>query len=120
MIKRGTKRGSKRQLAPLLVIVGGLALLVIGWWWGNRPSPADIEQQAGGGEVSFSSADVVRVSLAEAKAGYDDDSVLMVDVRCEAAYLNGHIPGAVLMPTSEVNSRYRELPKDKLLYLYCT
>ena len=45
------------------------------------------------------------------------DSFLLVDVRIGA--LPTRIPGAVCIPEPELPSRMGELPKDKLLVLYC-
>lgn len=44
-----------------------------------------------------------------------DDSYLLVDMRSEIAYSNGHIPQAVLL--SENSDK---LPKDKTIIIYCT
>ena len=48
------------------------------------------------------------------------DSIWIVDVRSEKAYLNGHIPTARSFPYVTIMSRLNEIPKDKYLILYCT
>lgn len=115
------KRSKKRSgtVTPILV-VGGLVLVLVVLWLASRSSSPDAARQAEIAEAAGPYPQVERVSLAEAKAGFDDNSVLIVDVRSETEYLAGHIPGAVLMPSSEMSSRHQELPQDKLLYLYCT
>ena len=45
------------------------------------------------------------------------DSLLIVDVRIGS--VPTRIPGAVIIPEPEVITRMGELPKDKLLVLYC-
>jgi len=112
--KKRSSRQSRSQFTPLLVVGGGLVLVAVALWLAMRPSSTDIAEQTGG------PTKVERVSLADAKAGFDNNSVLMIDVRSETDYLAAHIPGAVLIPSSEIAARYQELPKDKLLYLYCT
>jgi len=48
------------------------------------------------------------------------DSIWIVDVRSEKAYLNGHIPTARSFPYGTITGRLNEIPKDKYLILYCT
>ena len=45
------------------------------------------------------------------------ESFLIVDVRIGS--VSNRIPGAVSIPEPEISSRMGELPKDKLLILYC-
>lgn len=48
------------------------------------------------------------------------DSIWIIDVRSEKAYLNGHIPTAKSFPSGTITDRLNEIPKDKYLILYCT
>lgn len=48
------------------------------------------------------------------------DSIWIIDVRSEKAYLNGHIPSAKSFPSGTITNRLNEIPKDKYLILYCT
>ena len=48
------------------------------------------------------------------------DSIWIIDVRSEKAYLNGHIPTAKSFPSENIMSRLNEIPKDKYLIIYCT
>lgn len=52
---------------------------------------------------------------------YGDQEVLFLDVREEYEYEAGHIPGSWLMPFSSgvLQEKYTELPKDKLILVYC-
>ncbi len=45
--------------------------------------------------------------------------LLVVDVREKEEYDQGHIDGTQLMPTSEFQERFTELPKDKPIVLVC-
>jgi NADPH-dependent 2,4-dienoyl-CoA reductase/sulfur reductase-like enzyme/rhodanese-related sulfurtransferase len=49
----------------------------------------------------------------------DADGVVVVDVREPDEYAAGHIPGARNLPLSVLRKRYRELPRDRALTLYC-
>jgi NADPH-dependent 2,4-dienoyl-CoA reductase/sulfur reductase-like enzyme/rhodanese-related sulfurtransferase len=44
---------------------------------------------------------------------------VLVDVREPEEYARGHIPGARNLPLSVLRQRYRELPTDRQLSLYC-
>ncbi len=48
------------------------------------------------------------------------DSIWILDVRSEKAYLNGHIPTAKSFPSANIMSRLNEIPKDNYLIIYCT
>jgi rhodanese-related sulfurtransferase len=53
--------------------------------------------------------------LIDAKA----DSYVLVDVRDEAEFSEGHIPGAINIPAETFASRSEVLPKDKKVIVYC-
>lgn len=48
------------------------------------------------------------------------DSIWIVDVRSEKAFINGHIPTAKSFPSGTIMDRLNEIPKEKYLILYCT
>lgn len=63
-----------------------------------------------------------KISPAEAKAIMDDGSPhIVLDVRTADEYGQGHIPGAILIPDTELASRAEaELPnKDETILVYC-
>lgn len=62
-----------------------------------------------------------RMTMDEFKALYDDPAKrpFIVDVRPQAAYVEGHIAGAVSIPEAEVDVRIAEFPKDRLIVAYC-
>ena len=47
------------------------------------------------------------------------DRVTVLDTRTQAEYDAWHIPGAVLMPYTELRERLDEVPRDKPVYTYC-
>ncbi len=64
--------------------------------------------------------EVPRVSLVDAKAQYDANTAIFVDVRSTDEYETSRIPGAVSLPLDELQANYQELPTDALIFLYCT
>jgi len=61
-----------------------------------------------------------RVSLADAKAAFDAEEALFVDVRSSGEYLESRIPGSVLIPLSEIAGNEPKVDKGALIYTYCT
>ncbi len=47
------------------------------------------------------------------------DDVVIVDVREDWEYAEGHVPGAVLIPLGELSARLDEIPKDKTVVAVC-
>jgi rhodanese-related sulfurtransferase len=47
------------------------------------------------------------------------EDIFIVDVRSPHPRVAWRIPGSVVIPASEMQARYAELPKDKLILLYC-
>jgi len=50
---------------------------------------------------------------------HSEKDYLLVDVRQPAEYREGHIPGAVILPLMELESKLFELPADRDLVFYC-
>jgi 3-mercaptopyruvate sulfurtransferase SseA len=107
---------NRKNPFPWLVIGGGVLLLlaVIAYAMINRPAAAVVTPTPGSLEQ------VQRVSLEEAKAAYDAKSAVFLDVRDGSSYAAGHIPGAVLMPVSELANRSGELNPKSWIIPYCT
>ena len=63
---------------------------------------------------------VERVSAADAKAAVDAGEALLVDVRHVASYRRSHAAGAVHLYPDQVVTRWKELPREKVIITYCT
>jgi len=59
------------------------------------------------------------VSLKELQQRIDNNEVLVLDVRPNEEYEEGHIPGAISIPTGQLEQRIEDLPKDKQIVAYC-
>ncbi|MEW6239310.1 MAG: rhodanese-like domain-containing protein [Chloroflexota bacterium] len=71
-------------------------------------------------EPQVSEDEAPRISLDEARAAFDSGAAVFVDVRSEAAYAEGHIPGALSIPLAELESRLDELDPAQWIITYCT
>ena len=64
----------------------------------------------------------VNITAAEAKQIMDtEEDYIILDVRTQEEYDQGHIPGAILIPDTEVEVTAEEVltDKDQLLLVYC-
>lgn len=64
--------------------------------------------------------DVPRITLEDAKKDFDKGGVLFIDTRAEAAYKTEHIKGAISVPAETIESRYKDIPKNKKIIAYCS
>ena len=72
------------------------------------------------GQIDTTYADgIPRITIREFES-LKPGEVFVVDVRNQAAYDQGHIPGAKLIPVGEVATRIGEFPKDKKIVTYCS
>jgi rhodanese-related sulfurtransferase len=55
----------------------------------------------------------------QGKALIDKGAVFLLDVRTVGEYQQGHLKGAVLIPTGELEKRLMEVPRDKPVLIYC-
>lgn len=67
------------------------------------------------GGVRLLTADALRAQMAK----WDEEAYLLVDVRQPLEYTHGHIPGATLIPLTELQSKVFDLPSDRELVFYC-
>lgn len=61
-----------------------------------------------------------RITIPELEALMKNNEVFLVDVRTQAAYDTGHIPGSKLIPSGEILNHINELPRDKMIVTYCS
>lgn len=61
----------------------------------------------------------VDVSVQQGKEMIDSGEVFIMDVRTQEEYDEGHIMGSTLIPVDELDSRLKELPRDKKILVYC-
>lgn len=61
-----------------------------------------------------------RITAEELHKLWQKNEVLIVDTRNEPSFKQGHIRGAILIPSSEFAGRADELPKNRMIVTYCT
>ena len=60
-----------------------------------------------------------RVKREEAMRLVRAEKAVYIDVRSKDSYDEGHLPGALSFPLSEIPTRLKELPLKKFLITYC-
>jgi len=107
---------TRKNPFPWMLIGGGVLLILAGMVWVvlNQP-PAPIKTP-----TPDSVEQVKRVSLVDAKAAYDAGTSVFIDVRDSNSYNVSHIPGALLIPVSDLTSHLSELNPSSWIITYCT
>ena len=88
-------------------------------------SDAEVDGSTGASVVADASSDgnsaVTIICGTEAKEIYEyNDSVILLDVRNQDEFDEISIPGSILIPVDELESRLSELPdKDTVIIVYC-
>jgi rhodanese-related sulfurtransferase/DNA-binding transcriptional ArsR family regulator len=78
---------------------------------------AEVEQAAR--EYLGTREEMEPISLRELRRRLSKGDITLIDVRPEAEYRAGHIPGALSMPVDQLGRRYREIPKHREVIAYC-
>ena len=106
-------KSMKLMMLAALVVV----LAACGGPAASAPAPAG----AGAAEVAVVDlAGLPRDLDAATTASLDArDDVVLIDVREQDEWDAGHIAGATLIPSSQLQSRWQEIPTDKTVIVYC-
>jgi hypothetical protein len=102
------KINSKKILFILVVSVALIAAVLTAC----APTSPQVEPE--------SPSEVQRVSIEDSKAAFDSGEAVFLDVRSKSSYAANHIPGALSMPLSEVQTRIGELDPNQWIITYCT
>ena len=87
---------------------------------GNKAQKGPTPQAAQTAQPAQNSLDSARrITAEELHKLWEKDEVLIVDTRNEPSFKQGHIRGAILIPTGEFAARADELPKSKMIVTYC-
>jgi rhodanese-related sulfurtransferase len=61
-----------------------------------------------------------RISLVNAKKDFDAGQAVFVDTRNDSEFAQNHIKGAVNISGTTFEAKYKELPIDKKIIVYCS
>lgn len=104
-----------QRMAIRLIVAGGVILIVAALafiFQGNAAEPA--------ANADLPYPQVGRISVEDAWASMNSGTVVVLDVRGEGNYQAAHIPGAISIPTADIQIRIGELSKESEILTYCT
>jgi 3-mercaptopyruvate sulfurtransferase SseA len=115
-------KSKQSQKSPLYIILLGAGLLVLAGllYWGLSSSRTTVTNTPVQATEPLTDADVERISVSDAKAAFDSETALFVDTRDLDSFNQGHIPGAVLITSTQVESKLSELDASVPVITYCT
>ena len=61
-----------------------------------------------------------RITIEELESLMKNNEVYLLDVRTQAAFDAGHLPGSRLIPAGEILNHVNDLPRDKMIVTYCS
>ena len=59
------------------------------------------------------------ITLEQFEAAQAEDTAFILDVREGMEYVQGHVPGATLIPMSQLATRVAEVPRDRPVHVIC-
>lgn len=62
---------------------------------------------------------VDNVSFDDYEKNFNNETMILLDVRDEVEVMNGAMEGGIHIPLNDLRARMNELDKDKLIYIYC-
>ena len=69
--------------------------------------------------IEKTNAGYTHISMDVAEEYMKEEDTIILDVRTEEEYKNGHIENAVHIPLDELRENINKLPTDKKIYVYC-
>jgi hypothetical protein len=116
-----TQQTTRGKVFPLLLVMLGVVLLVgAGAWFFVFQPQSDTGPAGSAPDSEIPYPEIPRVPLAEAKAAFDHQTAVFVDVRGETFYQQSHIAGARSLPEDQLPDRLGELDPQDWIITYCT
>ncbi len=102
-----------REVGYRWIVLGVLALSLVGCGRAaaSVETPVAVVDSREGLPVDLTHEAVQRLHV--------EDEVVIIDVRQEWEYAQGHIPGAQLLPLNELPERLAEVPRDERVVIVC-
>lgn len=94
--------------------VGRVISLLIDISEENLPELQGLEQK-----LKADNSNIVQLTIPELKQQLVADNTYLLDLRPEAEYKLGHLPGAHNIPFDQVEQRMTEIPKNNEVVVYC-
>lgn len=110
-----------RLFISMSVVVLLTAPIITGCSSNNQPANVTVKSNNSSPSTTGAPPDNVRrVTITELRDALEQGKAIVIDVRGDTSYNQEHIKGAMDIPETQLVSRIGELPKDKLIVLYCS
>lgn len=110
-------KNSKQKLSIMVSVLGLLLLSVVGFVW-QRNQVTQVPQ-AIIQNVSVNDLATAISTAGDISGNTSSDDYIILDVREQWEYDQGHVAGVTLIPLGELKARASELPQDKPIYVMC-
>lgn len=111
---------TKRSSIPIAVIALGVLIIILSVFLVYLNQTNQYNGQGNVPNQDEQISGVQRVSLEQAKAAFDAQQAVFLDVRDLISYQEHHIPEAVTIPLTELETRTGELDPSGWIITYCT
>jgi hypothetical protein len=117
-MKKKKKQQNKSSLMPIFIILTGSILTLAALLWGVFSQNSRQATVIPPTQSIASESPVPRVSVQDAKAAYDQQAAVFVDVRDAQSFAASHIQGAINIPLNDLPARYQELNPEAWIITY--
>jgi 3-mercaptopyruvate sulfurtransferase SseA len=112
-------RDKNRSLFPLFLMLVGLIFIVsASFWFYNSTRSENPASNIPSKNIPY--PEVIRISPKDAKAAFDLKNAIFIDVRGSDIYQQGHIPGALSIPLSDISGNISGVNPTDWIIPYCT
>jgi rhodanese-related sulfurtransferase len=115
-MKLKNRRG---KVSVRLGVLGGAALLLLGAIFLFTKLQNEKHNVDSDTALQLNAQEVPHTGLVEAHKAWSGRSALFLDLRPNSAFARTHIPGAISIPADELESRFLDLPNDRMIITYC-
>jgi hypothetical protein len=118
--KAPTLAENRKSIVPLIFVGGGILLLlaVLAWVLLNQQTAPASTAISATPATPATVQQIERVSLDDAKAAFDTNKAIFVDVRANDSYEISHISGAISIPLNDLPTRIDELDPKSWIITY--
>ena len=115
------KKKNRNITLPIILVSAGLFLVLLALITFFNPD-RNVYPQIGDVQTlnKNSNADISRINVEKAKIAIDAGSAVIIDVRGEPFYSNGHIPGSLSISEEDLPKSIKDLNPSDMIITYCT
>jgi len=116
-----SKTKNRNIILPIILVSAGLILVLLALITffnldrNLHPQIGDVQTLN-----KDSNEDVPRINVEDAKFAIDTGTAVIIDVRGEPFYSNGHIPGSLSISEQDLPNSIKNLNPSDMIITYCT